>query len=342
MKNSLSRSVIRVPEHPPQPQSPARAALEESEDLSDRTMNSPSQSPARNSARLKSSLGLVVATAAEVESEKRSLRVVNSPSRSPIRSSEHQQSPPRLITAVAADEELENHIDSTMTNPTLRLPIRDPEHPKSPLRLETVDSATPQAHNGRENQGFAPATSVASFSTWSGTATTAEKVRGNGGTKDRGVFMRRESVTTAVRQGSLALRVLAAALCLISFSVMAADRNKGWAEDSYDKYTEYRYAITVNVLGFLYALFQACVEGKHLIRPDIGIIFNFSMDQILAYLLISASSAAATRADEWVEYWGNDPFPSMARGSAAVSFLAFLVFAMSSLVSAFNFFRRRI
>lgn len=305
-------------------------------------MKSPSRSPVRNSEQLKSPLGLVVAAAvAEGESEKRSIRAVNSPSPSPIRSSEHQQSPLRLVTVMAAEEELENQIDSSI-NPTLRLAIRDPEHPKSPLRLETVDSATSQLHNGRENHGFAPAASVASFSTWSGTAATAEKVGGNGGTKDRAVFMRRESLATAVRQGSLALRVLAAALCLISFSVMAAARNKGWAEDSYDKYREYRYSITVNVLGFLYALFQACVEGKDLFRPDIGTIFNFSMDQILAYLLISASSAATTRTDEWVEYWGNDPFPSMARGSAAVSFLAFLVFAMSSLVSAYKLFRHRI
>lgn len=44
-----------------------------------------------------------------------------------------------------------------------------------------------------------------------------------------------------VRRAVLLLRVLAAVLCLVSFSVMAADRTKGWDGDSYQRYEEYRY-----------------------------------------------------------------------------------------------------
>ncbi|KAJ0962846.1 hypothetical protein J5N97_027968 [Dioscorea zingiberensis] len=331
--NSTSRSKIKSPEHP---RSPLRTAAAESENRTDGMVNSPSRSPA-NSEQMKSPLGLEAAAESNLELDNWSDCTMNSPARSPIRKAEHPQSPLRL-TAEAESEYQSNHT----TNSLFR--IRDPEHPQSPLRLATVDSAPSPPHNRRENQGPAPAIPVASFSTWRGTAATAEKAGGGGGTKDKalGGFMKRERMAMAAHQAVVGLRVAAAVLCLISFSVMAAARHKGWAEDSYDKYSEYRYCITVNILGFLYAGFQAFVEGKHLFRPDVGNIFNFSMDQILAYLLISAASAATARTDEWVEYWGNDPFPGMARGSAAVSFLAFLVFAMSSLVSAYKLFGRRL
>lgn len=64
--------------------------------------------------------------------------------------------------------------------------------------------------------------------------------------------------------------------------------------------------------------------------------------QILAYLLISASSSATARTNYWVTNWGTDPFPNMISGSVAVSFLAFVAFALSSLISAYNLFNRPI
>ncbi|ONK81322.1 uncharacterized protein A4U43_C01F27800 [Asparagus officinalis] len=136
-------------------------------------------------------------------------------------------------------------------------------------------------------------------------------------------------------------------LCLISFSVMAADKNRGWTLDSFDRYNEYRYCLSVNVIGFLYAGFQAFAELHHrvnkrnIITKPLGFYFDFAMDQILAYLLISASSSATSRTDYWVTNWGNDPFPSMISGSVAMSFLAFMAFAVSSLISAYNLFSSR-
>lgn len=58
--------------------------------------------------------------------------------------------------------------------------------------------------------------------------------------------------------------------------------------------------------------------------------------QILAYLLMSASSSAATRVDDWISNWGADEFTMMASASIAMSFLAFLAFALSSLISGYN------
>lgn len=62
--------------------------------------------------------------------------------------------------------------------------------------------------------------------------------------------------------------------------------------------------------------------------------------QILAYLLMSASSSSATRVDDWVSNWGSDEFTEMATASIAMSFLAFLAFALSSLVSGYNLCNR--
>lgn len=45
----------------------------------------------------------------------------------------------------------------------------------------------------------------------------------------------------AVMRAALGLRVSAALLCLVSFSVMVADNIEGWAGDSFARYSEYRY-----------------------------------------------------------------------------------------------------
>ncbi|CAL5444646.1 unnamed protein product [Camellia sinensis] len=59
--------------------------------------------------------------------------------------------------------------------------------------------------------------------------------------------------------------------------------------------------------------------------------------EILAYLMISASSSAATRVDDWVSNWGKDQFANIATVSIGMSFLAFAAFAISSLISGYNF-----
>ncbi|KAL2951769.1 hypothetical protein AAZX31_19G072300 [Glycine max] len=43
--------------------------------------------------------------------------------------------------------------------------------------------------------------------------------------------------------------------CLILFLVIAADKTHGWSGDSFDRYKEYRYCLSVNVTTFVYATF---------------------------------------------------------------------------------------
>ncbi|KAI3464074.1 hypothetical protein Pfo_020737 [Paulownia fortunei] len=159
-------------------------------------------------------------------------------------------------------------------------------------------------------------------------------------------ILKRSERNVAVRRVALAFRVFEVIACLISFSVMAADRTQGWSGDSFDRYIEYRYCVTVNVIGFVYSGFQAfdlgyhMGTGKHVIAHHLRHHFDFTLDQILAYLLMSASSSAATRVDDWISNWGGDEFTLMASASIAMSFLAFIAFALSSLISGYNLCNR--
>ncbi|CAL1367607.1 unnamed protein product [Linum trigynum] len=161
-----------------------------------------------------------------------------------------------------------------------------------------------------------------------------------------GSVLRRSGKEEKVRLAELCFRIAELALCLISFSVMAADKTQGWSGDSFDRYKEYRYCLSVNVIGFAYSAFQAydlgyhMGTGKHVLRHHLRWHFNFFIDQALAYLLISASSSAATRVDDWQSNWGKDEFTEMATASIAMSFLAFGAFAASSVVSGYNFCHR--
>ncbi|TKW38129.1 hypothetical protein SEVIR_1G094000v4 [Setaria viridis] len=145
---------------------------------------------------------------------------------------------------------------------------------------------------------------------------------------------------------ALVARGAAAGLCLAALAVLAADTRKGWARDSYSNYSQFRYSEAVNVIGFVYSVFQfAALVGlmrnnQHLISHPKRGLFDFTMDQVLAYLLISSSSSATARVGDLIDNWGSDPFPSMANGSIAISFMAFIVFAICSLISANNLFRR--
>lgn len=158
---------------------------------------------------------------------------------------------------------------------------------------------------------------------------------------------RRPKRERAVERAALGFRVCGFLFCLVSFSIMASDKNQGWTLDSFDRYKEFRYCLAVNVIGFVYSGLQGCDLAYHLgtrqhaLRQHLRYHLDFFMDQVLTYLLISASSSAATRVEDWQSNWGKDKFPEMARASVWMSFLAFVAFAASSLISGYFLFTFR-
>ncbi|EEF44877.1 CASP-like protein 4A1 [Ricinus communis] len=140
------------------------------------------------------------------------------------------------------------------------------------------------------------------------------------------------------RRALLGCRVFGFLFCLASFSIMAADKNQGWAIDSFYRYREFRYCMSVTIIAFVYSGLQAYSLAYSLVtgrfdKANLRCLLDFSLDQILTYLLLSASSSAAFRVEDWESNWGKDKFPSMARSSVVLSFLAFVAFALCSLLS---------
>ncbi|KAL6281137.1 hypothetical protein ACE6H2_018018 [Prunus campanulata] len=191
-------------------------------------------------------------------------------------------------------------------------PQKPPENAKAPSPLVV--------YNRSMREDVAP--SVSKVGPVVGANGTEDAVNGViGGGRSRGMTSTRPKRGDMVKTAALGFRVSEVVLCLISFSVMAADKTQGWSGDSFDRYKEYRYCLAVNVIAFVYAAFQA---------------YNLSYHLVLAYLLISASSSAATRVDDWQSNWGKDEFTEMATASVSMAFLAFVAFALSSLISGYN------
>ncbi|GAB2284180.1 hypothetical protein Dimus_018647 [Dionaea muscipula] len=98
-------------------------------------------------------------------------------------------------------------------------------------------------------------------------------------------ILRRVKREVMVRRAALGLRVFEFVTCLVSFSVMASDRNRGWALDSFDRYLEFRYSLSVSVLGFAYSGFQGLdlvyrlTTSKQKPRQLLRCCFDFTTDQ---------------------------------------------------------------
>ncbi|XP_073222728.1 uncharacterized protein [Cicer arietinum] len=97
----------------------------------------------------------------------------------------------------------------------------------------------------------------------------------------------RPDVSSLLSKVLLGFRISAFVFCLVSFSVLAADQKKGWAQDSFFLYKEFRYSLTVNVIGFLYSGLQICdqayylITRKHIVEHMLRVYFTFALDQII-------------------------------------------------------------
>lgn len=99
---------------------------------------------------------------------------------------------------------------------------------------------------------------------------------GRGGEKEAGGRNRRRSRQSLsilrktereqmVKKAALGFRIFGFMFCLVSFSVMAADKNQGWSLDSFQRYKEFRYLTPLWTYFILFYFF-------HLIR---GISYSY-------------------------------------------------------------------
>ncbi|KAJ1284491.1 hypothetical protein BS78_03G208500 [Paspalum vaginatum] len=143
---------------------------------------------------------------------------------------------------------------------------------------------------------------------------------------------------------SVTLRLATAVLSLAAFAVIVSDRTSGWAGDYFARHQQYRYAVVVNVIVCAYSIAQSFGEIRRLIsrrfifRSMSSYYCSLFLDQVLAYLLMSASSAAASRNDLWVSRFGTDAFNRKISSALWLSFIGFLMLALNALISTANLF----
>ncbi|KAK9224957.1 hypothetical protein WN943_009997 [Citrus x changshan-huyou] len=160
-------------------------------------------------------------------------------------------------------------------------------------------------------------------------------------------ILKRAKRDNTIKKSLLGFRVCGFVFSLVAFSVLAADKDRGWARDSFYRYKEFSYCLAVNVIVFVYSGFQSfdlayrLTAGHRKPRQILRYYLDFSLDQILTYLLLSASSSAAVRVDDWQSNWGEDEFPDMAKASVALSFLAFVALGFSSLISGYALYNQK-
>lgn len=142
-----------------------------------------------------------------------------------------------------------------------------------------------------------------------------------------------------LNKGSLFLRGLAFFFSLLSFIIMASNKHGGWK--IFDRYSEYRYLLAIAALSILYTGGQAWRQvlsiwkNNNILEQRISAMLDFFGDQMVAYLLISSTSAAIPLTNNMRE--GQDNIFTDASASAlSMSFFAFLSLALSAMVSGYK------
>lgn len=139
------------------------------------------------------------------------------------------------------------------------------------------------------------------------------------------------------RSGS-ALRAAAWALSLLAFLVMAANDHGDWRQ--FDHYEEYRYVVAIALLAFIYTTLQLVRHGVRLtggqdLQGKVGLLVDFAGDQVTAYLLMSALSAAIPITNRMRE-GADNIFTDSSAASISMAFFAFVCLALSALISGFK------
>ncbi|KAG6476928.1 hypothetical protein ZIOFF_066176 [Zingiber officinale] len=99
-----------------------------------------------------------------------------------------------------------------------------------------------------------------------------------------------------LEKAGLVLRALAWVFSLVAVALLASNKQGGWM--NFDRYQEYRYLLSVAAIAMVYSMVQLLrqahrfMTGKDLAPLTYSWTFDFAGDQVMAYLLISASSAA--------------------------------------------------
>uniref|UniRef100_A0A1D1YS11 CASP-like protein n=1 Tax=Anthurium amnicola TaxID=1678845 RepID=A0A1D1YS11_9ARAE len=146
-----------------------------------------------------------------------------------------------------------------------------------------------------------------------------------------------------LEKAALVLRVLGSLFSALAFLVMASNRHGDWRQ--FNKYQEYRYLVAISALAFLYTAAQVVRQVLRLAGRSDTVwtramaTADFAGDQVFAYLLMSALSAAVPITNRMREGADNS-FTDASAASISMAFFAFASLALSALVSGFKISRQ--
>ncbi|CAM6029439.1 unnamed protein product [Sphagnum balticum] len=179
-----------------------------------------------------------------------------------------------------------------------------------------------------------------------------EDSAGYGETVGRTASALGKSLTT-VGISSLGLRLAESVCSLVALVVMSSNlKSSGNASLKFNSFSSYIYLVSMNAIVFVYSTLQfvqiayTVISGISFI-PSILITtwVTFCVDQVLAYLMMSASSSAATfsiiahngeMGVHLCSYYGLHSFCSQADAAVAMSFFAFTAMSLSTILSGYR------
>ncbi|XP_062214175.1 CASP-like protein 4B3 [Phragmites australis] len=167
----------------------------------------------------------------------------------------------------------------------------------------------------------------------------SEHEQGGGGGGMRSM-VERWKMDGAPARARLLLRAVAWLFSLLALVVMASNAHGG--SQDFRKYPEYNYCLGISIIAWLYTTAQVLRDvhrlgsGRDLIaaRKALAVV-DFAGDQVVAYLLISALSAAALVTD-YMRQAADNLFTDSAAAAISMSFFAFVALGLSALVSGYS------
>ncbi|KAL5210989.1 hypothetical protein ABZP36_006612 [Zizania latifolia] len=181
------------------------------------------------------------------------------------------------------------------------------------------------------------------YSSYNGAPTSADAGGGRGGGGGGGGVV--DSVVARWRRedlldkSSLALHTAAAVFSFVALVLVASNQHGHWMD--FDRYQEYRYLLAIAALAFAYSLAQALRHayrmrrGADPVSAASGRLLGFTGDQVVAYLLVSALSAATPITNRMRSAVINS-FTDTTAAAISMVFFAFVTLALSAMVSGYK------
>ncbi|ESQ52515.1 hypothetical protein EUTSA_v10017282mg [Eutrema salsugineum] len=138
-----------------------------------------------------------------------------------------------------------------------------------------------------------------------------------------------------IKKASPIMRGVCLLFSLLAFIIMVSNKH-GYGRN-FDDYEEYRYVLAIAIISTLYTAWQtfAHFSKREFFDRRTSILLDFSGDQIVAYLLISAASSAIPLTNRFREGQDNI-FTDSAASAISMAIFAFVSLALSALLSGYK------